>query len=94
MHVVASRTFDAYFARIYGHSTFTVTAEAEAQYEPVTGVDGLFPLTLDCDCVDEEDIIPVDDGDGGGAALLRPQPPPTPDNDISPSAGTVRIDGW
>ncbi len=91
VHVVTSRAFPAYFARIYGHNVFTATAASEAQYEPVTGVDGLFPLTLDCDCVDEAEIIPVEDGEGGGSGS-SPTATPTPDNETSPSAGTVQLD--
>ncbi|HXF60976.1 MAG TPA: pilus assembly protein TadG-related protein, partial [Caldilineaceae bacterium] len=59
VHVTASRTFEAFFAQLYGYDTFTVSAQAEAQYEPVTGTDNLFPLTLDCDCIDEENPLPV-----------------------------------
>ncbi len=54
--------------RLYGYNTFTVNADAEAQYEPVTGVDGLFPLTLDCDCVDDDQIETPGGGGGGGDA--------------------------
>ena len=54
VEVVAHRTFESYFARIMGYENFTVSANAHAEYEPVTGTDGLFPLTLDCDCVADE----------------------------------------
>jgi hypothetical protein len=90
VNVIASRTFPAYFARIYGHNNFTVSAKAEAQYEPVTGVDELFPLTLDCDCVNEEDIIPVGDSGGGGSDPL-PTPTSIPSSDTSPITGTVEL---
>jgi hypothetical protein len=88
VHVMASRTFPAYFARIYGRTEFTVSAEADAQYEPVTGVDELFPLTLDCDCKDGDGIIPGENGGGGGSGS-SPTPSPTPSNDTSPTSGTV-----
>src|SRR5690606_18797127 len=69
LRVVAYRKFDAFFAKIYGHDTFTVSAEARAQYEPVTKIDNLFPLAVDCDCKDELDnevpIPPLDPGDDG-----------------------------
>lgn len=91
VHVVTSRGIEAFFARIYGHSVFTVTAEAEAQYEPVTGVDGLFPLTLDCNCVDEEDIIPVDDEEGGGGGGGSATATATPDTDTSPTRGLLSL---
>jgi Flp pilus assembly protein TadG len=92
VHVVAEHAFPAYFARIYGHDTFTVTAGSEAQYEPVTGVDGLFPLTLDCKCVSQDDIIPVEDGSGGSSGTSATATPTTqPDYSVSPSAGTVQF---
>jgi Flp pilus assembly protein TadG len=64
--VVAYRTFQAYFARVMGFDVFTVNARAQAQYEPVTGTDGLFPLTLSCDCVEDEYTAPGGGGQGGG----------------------------
>ena len=78
VHVVASRRIPTYFATIYGHKVFTVTAEAEAQYEHVTGVDGLFPLTMDCNCpTDTNRIILVE---GRGTVIrhrhLHPHRPP------------------
>ena len=94
VQVTAMREFDAYFAQIYGYDTFSVTASAEAQFEPVTGTDGLFPLTLDCDCVDEADVIPVagpgeeDDGD----TAPTPTPTPTTPDDGFPTEGTVVLD--
>ncbi|MCC6168297.1 MAG: choice-of-anchor A family protein [Caldilineaceae bacterium] len=66
VHVEAARNFEAFFAKIYGYDTFTVTAQSEAQYEPVTGVDRLFPLTVDCDCVDDGLPIPPMDEPGDG----------------------------
>ncbi len=73
--VTASRTFPAYFARLYGHNDFTVSADADAQYEPVTAVDGLFPFTLDCDCVNGDDVVPVENG--GATPTSAPTIPPT-----------------
>jgi Flp pilus assembly protein TadG len=58
VHVETARTFDAFFARIYGHDVFTVSAEASAQFEFVTGAGGLMPFTVECNC---------DDGEGGGS---------------------------
>lgn len=78
VHVVASRTFEAYFARLYGYDHFTVQAESEAQYEPVTGVDELFPITIDCDCVGEDKVTPGGGDPGGGST---PTPTPTPEEE-------------
>lgn len=61
VHVVAARTFDSFFAKLFGYDNFTVSAESKARYEPVTGVDKLFPLTLDCDCVDDGEPVPPND---------------------------------
>ncbi|MCC6455648.1 MAG: carboxypeptidase regulatory-like domain-containing protein [Caldilineaceae bacterium] len=87
VHVVASRTFPAYFARIYGHSNFTVHAEAEAQYEFVTGAGGLFPFTIDCCFGEGTSSLGGNGGGGGGGAA----PTPTPSNDTSPTSGTVEV---
>ncbi len=76
--VQAYRTFQSYFARIMGYNDFTVNARAHAEYEPVTGVDGLFPLTLSCDCVDDEVVAPGPDDDGGGESTPPGTPTPTP----------------
>ncbi len=64
VHVVAFRRFDTYFAGLYGYDTFDVSGQAEAQYEPVTNTDGLFPMTYSCNCVDGgESTFPVDTPD-------------------------------
>lgn len=76
VHVVAARNFEAFFAKIYGYDTFTVTAQSEARYEPVTGVDRLFPLTIDCDCEDEITQVPPSDN-----------PVDTPVDEEEPPAG-------
>lgn len=93
VHVIATRTFDAYFARIFGYSHFTARGEAEAQYEPVTGVDNLFPLTMDCDCVDESYVTPGGgDGGGGDEGDSTPDDTPGPDDDEdSPTTGTINL---
>jgi Flp pilus assembly protein TadG len=72
--VNVSRTFPAYFARIYGYASFTVKANADAQYEPVAAVDGLFPFTLDCDCATQGGVSVVPNGDD--TATPAPSNPP------------------
>ena len=53
-HVSTSRTFDTYFAGLFGYHELTVTAVAAAVYHPVsTASPKLFPLTTKCDCVEQ-----------------------------------------
>ena len=59
VHVAAQHTFQTYFARLYGFNTFTVSAEAEGQYDPVNGAGGLLPMTIPCGC------LPADTSGGG-----------------------------
>ena len=97
VHVVTTRAFSAYFARIYGHDVFTVTAESEAQFEYVTGAGGLMPFTINCNCDDDLASGP-DDGSGddendGDDDDSAPAPASTPvvENGTSPTAGTVQL---
>lgn len=87
VYVVARRAFPAYFARIYGSNVYTVTANSKAQYEPVVGVGGLFPFTIDCNCDDT-----AEGGEGGGGETPVPTPTPDPDSVDAPSSGTVQLD--
>lgn len=91
VHVVTSRSVDAFFARIYGHSVFTITAEAEAQYETVVGAGGLFPFTIDCNC-DSNGEGGSGAGDGSGDnSSSSPTPTPVPQTDTLPNSGTVQL---
>lgn len=89
VHVVTSRGVEAYFAHIFGHDVFTVTAEAQAQYEPVVGIGGLFPFIIDCNC----DSSAEDGGSNNSSPSPSPSPTPTavPDTNTSPSSGTVQL---
>jgi hypothetical protein len=78
VHVVASRTFESFFAKLYGYDTFTVSAESDARYEPVTGADGLFPLTLDCDCADDGTPVLPNDDPGGEEQPVEEEEEPVP----------------
>lgn len=88
VQVTAMRTFEPYFARIFGYTVFTATAQAEAHFEPVTGVDNLYPLTLDCECFGEGYTGPIDDGGGGGGT---PDEWTLPDDVNAPISGTVQL---
>ena len=89
VQVVAMRPIETYFARLYGQSVITVTANAHAQWEPVTGVDNLFPLTLDCDCVDGDGITPGGGGGDGGGGDSGMAPPD--DTGYAPATGLIQL---
>ncbi len=59
VHVAAQHTFPTYFARLYGFNTFTVSAEAEGQFDPVNAAGGLMPFIAPCGC------LPADASGGG-----------------------------
>ena len=86
MHVVATRSFPCLFWRIYGHSSFTVSAEAEAQFETVSGAGGLFPFTINCNCPDDADGDGGGgDGGSGGGPTSTPTPTPSPTPTLTPT---------
>ncbi len=72
VRVVAQRSFETYFARLYGHDMFEVAGTAEAQYEPVTHTEELFPMTYSCNCLD-----------GGESTFPEEENPWDEDEDIS-----------
>lgn len=48
IHVEASRTYDTWFARLFGQETITLGATAEAEAFVVAGVTELLPITTMC----------------------------------------------
>ena len=72
VRVVAQRSFETYFARLYGHDVFEVAGTAEAQYEPVTDTENLFPMTYSCNCLD-----------GGESTFPEEEDPWDEDEDVS-----------
>ena len=59
--VVAMRDVESYFAKLYGYDEFSVSAEAESQFEPVSKTYDLFPLTVGCDCIEDDMLTLVSD---------------------------------
>jgi hypothetical protein len=88
VQVTAMRPIETYFAKLYGQSVITVSAQADAQWEPVTGVDNLFPLTMDCDCVDGDIVTPIEGGSGDNGGAL---PPPVDESGYGPTTGLVQL---
>ena len=60
VHVVATANVTTFFAKLFGYDVFTVSAEAEAEYQPVGAAENLFPLTMGCDCVEDGAVTLVD----------------------------------
>ena len=60
VHVTATANVTTFFAKLYGYDFFTVSAEAQAEYQPVGATEDLFPMTMGCDCVDEGTVTLVD----------------------------------
>lgn len=60
VRVLATRQLDAYFARIYGQESFTVNAQAGAQFELVTGTGNLMPFTVVCNPWDKNGKVSAD----------------------------------
>jgi Flp pilus assembly protein TadG len=64
INVQVSNTFPTYFARVLDFnlngsiiesprfSTLTAGADSQAEYQPVTRMNNLFPMAVDCDCVE------------------------------------------
>ena len=60
VHVIATHHLDAYFARIYGQESFTVNAQAGAQFELVTDTGHLMPFTVVCNPWDKNGNVSAD----------------------------------
>ena len=52
VQVTTQKTFDTYFARVLGFDDLTVSASSRAEYQPVKKIDKLFPMAVNCDCVE------------------------------------------
>ncbi len=53
IQVIATRTFDTFFAGVLGYATMTVSASANAQFGTVSSAGNLLPMTFHCDDMDD-----------------------------------------
>lgn len=52
INVTTRTTVPSYFAKLFNFNDFTVGANAKAEYAPVKKIDNLFPVAVNCDCVE------------------------------------------
>ena len=52
LSVTANTTVPSYFAKLFNFNDFTVGASAKAEYAAVKKIDNLFPVSVNCDCVE------------------------------------------
>lgn len=76
VHVDTGRNVPTWFTVIFGLMEIPVSGASEAQFEPITGIGNLFPMTFSCNCINggESTFIdpPAEEETTGGGCPLMP----------------------